>query len=74
MTNGQKLRIIVDKKDKVHVDHIYITGNENISDTRLKWKMKKTREQVRFTIVEDLFGRLFRWKFNDLKQLKWLFF
>lgn len=39
------LDIEVDKKEKIKVNKINITGNENISDRKLKWAMKKTNEK-----------------------------
>ncbi|MEL6537461.1 MAG: POTRA domain-containing protein, partial [Bacteroidota bacterium] len=68
ITNGKQLRIQIDKGDKVYIDRINLIGNEAFSDTRLKLKIKKTKEQVRFNIFEDLFGRLVRWNWKDLKD------
>ena len=39
------LDIEVDKKEKIKVSKINISGNENISDRKLKWAMKKTNEK-----------------------------
>lgn len=67
ITNGKSLRIVIDKGSRVHIDRINIFGNEAFPDFRLKWKIKKTKEQVRINIVEDLVARLLKWKFDDLK-------
>ncbi len=39
------LEIEVDKKEKLKVNQINITGNEALSDFKLKWAMKKTNEK-----------------------------
>ncbi len=39
------LEINVDKKGKIKVNKINITGNESLSDRKLKWAMKKTNEK-----------------------------
>ncbi len=39
------LDIEVDKKEKIKVRKINLSGNENISDAKLKWAMKKTNEK-----------------------------
>ncbi len=39
------LDIDVDKKEKIKVRKINLSGNENISDRKLKWAMKKTNEK-----------------------------
>lgn len=39
------LDIEVDKKEKIKVRRINISGNENISASKLKWAMKKTNEK-----------------------------
>ena len=67
ITNGRALRIKIDRGRKVRIDRINIIGNEAFSDVRLKFKIKKTKEAVRFNIFEDMVGRLFRGKFEDLK-------
>ena len=37
--------ITVDKKEKVKVNKIYITGNNALNEKQLKWAMKKTNEK-----------------------------
>ncbi|MEQ9166210.1 MAG: POTRA domain-containing protein [Fulvivirga sp.] len=42
-TDGVKLKIVVNPKAKVKINKIYFVGNENISDNKLKSKMKSTK-------------------------------
>ena len=39
------LDITIDKKEKVKVNRIYITGNSALNEKQLKWAMKKTNEK-----------------------------
>ena len=39
------LDITIDKKEKVKVNKIYITGNSALDEKQLKWAMKKTNEK-----------------------------
>ncbi|WP_460538025.1 BamA/OMP85 family outer membrane protein [Echinicola sediminis] len=56
--NSVKLRFDVDRKSKIKINEIAISGNENISDGRIKKKMKKTNEHARVHIFKDVFNRL----------------
>lgn len=38
--------VIVDKKEKIKVHKIYVEGNQNLSDFKVKWAMKKTNERL----------------------------
>ncbi|MFT3846371.1 MAG: POTRA domain-containing protein [Lacibacter sp.] len=40
----------VSKGEKVKIEEVYISGNENVSDLQLKKKMKGTKERLRFTV------------------------
>ena len=68
LANSIAIKIIVDKKDKVKIRKINFEGNEVASDKKLKAKMKKTHEKVRFTLVEDLWRRLFNFNFEKAKN------
>ncbi len=57
--NSVQLLIDVDKKSKVKINRIYFTGNENFGDTKLKKKLKSTKEYARVGIFKALFGGLF---------------
>ena len=39
------LDITIDKKEKIKVNKIYITGNSALNEKQLKWAMKKTNER-----------------------------
>ena len=43
--NSLILDINIDKKEKIKVNKIYITGNSALEDKQLKWAMKKTNEK-----------------------------
>jgi outer membrane protein insertion porin family len=58
LPNSVKLRFDVDKKSKVRINEIAFDGNDNISDNRLKKKMKGTHEHARVYIFKDLVSRL----------------
>ncbi len=55
---GVKLRFVVNPKAKVKVDHITFEGNDNLSDNKLKRKMKSTNEKVRFSLFKSLFNSI----------------
>lgn len=42
--NGVTLMVTVDRKEKVRIRHIYITGNSAMSDKRVTTRMKKTKD------------------------------
>ncbi len=52
--NTITLLIDIDKGEKVKIKTITITGNQAISDERIKRKMKKTIEKSRFLFFNDL--------------------
>ncbi len=69
LRNSVSLLIDVDKKSKVKINKIYIEGNENIADSKLKQKMKSTNEHIRFNLLEDWARRLFALSPKTLKQM-----
>ena len=69
LRNSVSLFIEVDKNSKVRINKIYISGNENITDSKLKGKMKSTNEHIRFNILEDWAKRLFSASPKTLKQM-----
>ncbi|GJM29337.1 MAG: outer membrane protein assembly factor BamA [Cyclobacteriaceae bacterium] len=69
LRNSVSLLIDVDRKSKVHINKIYINGNENIADSKLKSKMKSTNEHIRFNLLEDWARRLFALSPSTLKQM-----
>ncbi|MGY6559349.1 MAG: BamA/OMP85 family outer membrane protein [Nitritalea sp.] len=58
LPNSVKIRFDVDKMSKVRINEIQIEGNENISDRRVKSKLKNTKEHARVHIFRDLASRL----------------
>ena len=56
--DGVKLRVVVDRNAKVRVHKIYFSGNENISDNKLKGKMKSTNEKPRVSLFRSTVGAL----------------
>lgn len=68
LANSIALKIVVDKNEKVKIHKINFEDNEVISDKKLKGKMKSTHEKVRFTLVQDLFSRLFSFNFKKAKN------
>lgn len=52
--NHVVLIINVDKKKKVKIDNIYIHGNAEVTDGKIRKTMKETKEQSRFRPLENL--------------------
>jgi outer membrane protein insertion porin family len=69
LRNSVSLLIDVDRKSKVKINKIYLTGNDNIADPKLKKKMKSTNEHIRFNLLEDWAKRLFATSPRTLKQM-----
>ena len=57
---GVRLKIVVDKKDKVKIRRIHIEGNREITDMKLRSKMKKTSEKLRFNLPRLAFQSIIR--------------
>ncbi len=57
--DGVRLRIVVDPQKKIRVNKVIISGNEEISEARLKRKLKKTGEKFRFNLPKLLFQQVF---------------
>ena len=51
--NYQIVYIDIDKKKKVKVHSVNITGNENISDFKAKWALKKTKEPKLYNLFKS---------------------
>jgi outer membrane protein insertion porin family len=58
LPNSVKLRFDVDTKSKVKINEIRILGNEEIADSRVKKKLKKTKEHARVSVFKDVYSRL----------------
>ncbi|MGK7394776.1 MAG: BamA/OMP85 family outer membrane protein [Candidatus Cyclobacteriaceae bacterium M3_2C_046] len=64
--NGVRMVIDVDKKSKVKINKINIHGNEAFDDARIKKKMKKVNEHIRFNLFRDLANAIFRSKPKEI--------
>jgi outer membrane protein insertion porin family len=61
-SDGVKLKIVVNPKAKVRINKIYFDGNENITDNKLKAKMKSTNENVRISLFRRVAELVFGFK------------
>jgi outer membrane protein insertion porin family len=68
LPNSVLLRFDVVKNAKVRINEIAITGNENISDRRVKGKLKNTNEHARVHIFKDWYSRLTNARPQDVKE------
>ncbi|EMR03746.1 BamA/OMP85 family outer membrane protein [Cesiribacter andamanensis] len=68
LSNSVRLRIRVDRGRKQKIDQINFVGNENLADSRLKGRMKKTKEKPRITLFQDLVGRAIRLRPSHIGQ------
>ncbi len=68
VSNGIKMTIIVDKKQKVKIEQIEFLGNENISDNKLKRKFKNTNEKARFRLFSQAMNQIFNLKLSSVKE------
>ena len=57
--DGIRLKITVNPKSKVRINRISFDGNESLSDSKLKAKMKKTHEHARFSLHRALLKEIF---------------
>ncbi|MEN2283981.1 POTRA domain-containing protein [Algoriphagus sp. SE2] len=58
LPNSVKLRFDVEMNSKVKINAINIYGNEEISDSKVKKKLKKTNEHARVSVFKDIYSRL----------------
>jgi len=66
ITNGVQMVINVVKKNKVKINKINIYGNESFEASRIKKKMKKSNEFVRFHLVRDMVNTVTETSPSDL--------
>jgi outer membrane protein insertion porin family len=52
LENSILVKIIIDRGDKVKINRIYVDGNEQYSDRKVKKQLKDTKEKVRFELAE----------------------
>ncbi|MBY5951288.1 BamA/TamA family outer membrane protein [Algoriphagus sp. NF] len=58
LPNSVKLRFDVDTKGKVKINEIRVFGNEEITDAKIKSKLKKTKEHARVSVFKDVYSRM----------------
>ncbi|RPA69948.1 outer membrane protein assembly factor BamA [Cyclobacteriaceae bacterium YHN15] len=58
LPNSVKIRFDVDAKSKVKINQVNIYGNEEISDKKIKGKLKGTKEHPRMHFVRELASRI----------------
>jgi outer membrane protein insertion porin family len=58
LPNSVKLRFDVIQNSKVRINEIDFYGNEEVTDAKLKGKLKKTKEHARVSIFKDAYTRL----------------
>lgn len=58
LPNSVRLRFDIDPKSKVKINEVRVLGNQEISDKKIKGKLKKTKEHPRLYIFRDLASRL----------------
>lgn len=58
LPNSVLLRFDVDPKSKVKINEIRIFGNEEIPDSKVKGKLKKTKEHARVSVFRDVYTRM----------------
>src|SRR6218665_198170 len=63
-----RLKIEVHPNAKVKIDKIDLTGNEEVSDFKLKWRLKKTHEYARIKIDRVLLRELLSLRLSRLKH------
>lgn len=65
---GVKIKIAVDLKAKVRINNVIFEGNDKVSASKLKKKLKKTKEHARITLHRVILGEILGFKRNQVKQ------
>ncbi len=68
LPNSVRLRFDVTQNSKVKINEISIYGNEEISDGRVKKRLKKTKEHARVSVFKDVYSRLTDADGEDIKN------
>jgi outer membrane protein insertion porin family len=58
LPNSVKIRFDVDSKTKVKINQVNIYGNEEVSDKKIKGKLKGTKEHPRMHFVREMVSRV----------------
>lgn len=73
-----RLRIDVNPMSKVKINRVWIEGNQEVSDSKLKSQLKKTKEHPRFTLHRALLNGALHFKpryvrefFDSTRQTNW---
>lgn len=61
-TDGIRLRIVVNPKSKVRINKINLDGNDDVTDNKIKSKMKGTHEHARLTLHRAIINELITFK------------
>ena len=77
VANAEVLTFYIDKGNKVRINQINFAGNENVSEERLKKKMKGTKEMTKLTLHPSteagVYGPVKRPSFKEyMKDWGWL--
>ena len=67
---GVKIRIDVDLNAKVRIHDVIIDGNKEVTDTKLKKKLKKTKEHARITLHRTLISSIIGFKPSRIKEYR----
>ena len=69
LLNNVDLIFVIDKGEKVKVNQIFISGNDNLSDRQLIGQMKGTKERTRISLYpsadRNVYGQKERMSFGD---------
>jgi outer membrane protein insertion porin family len=57
--NSVNIVFVINKNAKVRINEIYFAGNESVRDSKLKKKMKGTKEKSRLTLFPSASGNVF---------------
>ncbi|SFU02918.1 Beta-barrel assembly machine subunit BamA [Algoriphagus locisalis] len=68
LPNSVKLIFDVEQNSKVRINEIEFYGNEELNDTKLKKKLKKTKEHARVSVFKDGYSRLTDASAEDIKN------
>jgi outer membrane protein insertion porin family len=68
LPNSVKLRFDVVQNSKVQINEIDFFGNKEIAESKLKSKLKKTKEHARISIFKDMYTRLETVSPKDVKS------
>src|SRR5690606_12621 len=68
LPNSVKLIFDVEQNSKVKINAIEFYGNTEIDDSKLKKKLKKTKEHARVSVFKDTYSRLTDASATDIKN------